>query len=476
MKELRLVALVLLLLGGILCLAAQSDPALSGYVCNYHNSYYDNMAARSVFLCSDNSVVVFSNWDNQDEIVFSGSAIIKLDPDGNLLWEKSLLAHVVSSTVTGVDVDEEDNVTFIYEDYGTIRLYTVSSNGTVSAIGPVISPPQLVTFNKALRTGEGDIVAIGRIVDPYWNPAPLKAACFYRFSAQGDTLATAYWPSSAPHHRVSAYDLALMDNGNLLITCSLSTEYNSILEINLDGEIINRYDIPYVFDAGCGLTIGKDVDGQSCIVAHNVNDGISIDRFNNGDMEHLFSIPSIVMDYVISMIVKPDYLVLCGIRAFDGVLAKIDWNGAIDWTWIYPGENTSDYFKLGTQSKSLLAVDDSDCVYWTWGSHYSQVIVKLLPNGQVANHDEVQTPAANMLTAYPNPMKNQLSINTDSTLRGDSIGVYNIRGELVRRLKLTDGETIWDGKDSSGRNCPNGIYLLRNNGNRSQVKKISKIN
>ncbi|MGI6198684.1 MAG: hypothetical protein ACOYIS_06130, partial [Candidatus Cloacimonadaceae bacterium] len=197
MKELRLVALVLLLLGGILCLAAQSDPALGGYVCNYHNSYYDNMAARSVFLCSDNSVVVFSNWDNQDEIVFSGSAIIKLDPDGNLLWEKSLLAHVVSSTVTGVDVDEEDNVTFIYEDYGTIRLYTVSSNGTVSAIGPVISPPQLVTFNKALRTGEGDIVAIGRIVDPYWNPAPLKAACFYRFSAQGDTLATAYWPSSA---------------------------------------------------------------------------------------------------------------------------------------------------------------------------------------------------------------------------------------------------------------------------------------
>ncbi len=473
MKELRLVALVLLLLSGILCLAAQSDPDQSGYVYTYRFPHDIHRSSRSIFLCSDNSVVVFSNWDFFDYINCSGSAITKLDPGGNLLWDNSLVPYGSYSTVTGVDVDRDDNVTFLYEDEGTIQLCKVTSTGSVSIIGPSISLPLLATFSKALRTSEGDIVAIGRIADPYYNPAPLKAACFYRFSAQGDTLATAYWPSSDPSFLATAYDLAWTDNGNLLIACSFGPELNSILEVNLDGEIINRYDIPVDIDWGFGLTICREVDSQSHIVAYSTADSVSIDRFNGSSMEHLFNISRDRTNFISSMIVKPDYIILSG---REGIVLKLDWDGNVLWWWLHYGYNSTDYLMFGTQSKSVLAVDDSDCVYWTWASYSSQVIVKLLPNGQVANHDEVQAPAANPLTAYPNPMKNRLSIKTDPTLRGDSIGVYNIRGELVRRLKLTDGETIWDGKDSSGRNCPNGIYLLRNNSNRSQVKKISKIN
>ena len=137
---------------------------------------------------------------------------------------------------------------------------------------------------------------------------------------------------------------------------------------------------------------------------------------------------------------------------------KLDWNGNILWWWLHEGDNSSHYNGLGVQSKSLLAVDDSDCVYWTWGSHYSQVIVKLLPNGQVANQDEVQVPAANLLTAYPNPMKDHLAIKADPSLRDDSLDIYNLKGQLVRRLKVTEGETSWDGKDSSGSDCPSGVY------------------
>jgi flagellar hook assembly protein FlgD len=56
------------------------------------------------------------------------------------------------------------------------------------------------------------------------------------------------------------------------------------------------------------------------------------------------------------------------------------------------------------------------------------------------------------------------------------VEVYNIRGELVRRLKMTDSEAIWDGRNSSGVDCPSGVYLLRSNDVRNRVKKISKIN
>lgn len=104
------------------------------------------------------------------------------------------------------------------------------------------------------------------------------------------------------------------------------------------------------------------------------------------------------------------------------------------------------------------------------------MIIKLPPDGQVSTVDEVQIPAANMLTAWPNPMKNRLSIKADPSLRGESVEVYNIRGELVRRLKMTDSEAIWDGRNSSGVDCPSGVYLLRSNDVRNRVKKISKIN
>ncbi|HPV15075.1 MAG TPA: hypothetical protein PL126_05440 [Candidatus Cloacimonadota bacterium] len=453
MKTLKFVALSLLLLSGIIGLAAQS-----GYVYNYHNSFYDNMAARSIFLCPDNSVVVFSNWDNQDEINFSGSTIIKLNPNGNLLWEISFEAYGAYSTFTGIDVDADDNLIFIYEDDGEIGFYMMSSDGTISAIGPSISPSQLVTFNKALRTSRGDIVAIGRIGGWFFDYTSPKAACYYRFSAQGDKLATAYWPSSDPYYpyyRAAAHDLALMDNGNLLITCTLSSEYNTIFEVNLDGEIINRYDIPSVSDWSYGLTICKEADSESHIVAYSTADSVSINRLSDGGLEHLFSISRDRTDYISSMIVKPDYIILGGTG---GIVMKLDWNGNILWWWLHEGDNSSHYNGLGVQSKSLLAVDDSDCVYWTWGSHYSQVIVKLLPNGQVANQDEVQVPAANLLTAYPNPMKDHLAIKADPSLRDDSLDIYNLKGQLVRRLKVTEGETSWDGKDSSGSDCPSGVY------------------
>ena len=127
-------------------------------------------------------------------------------------------------------------------------------------------------------------------------------------------------------------------------------------------------------------------------------------------------------------------------------------------------------------SKSLLALDDQGCVYWAWGRINKLMVGKLLPNGQVPIQDDVQVPALNTLTAYPNPMKRELSIKVDPLLRNDSIAVYNIKGKLVRSLTLLNGETVWDGKDHSGYDCPSGIYLLRTSNEKNLVKKISKIN
>jgi flagellar hook assembly protein FlgD len=92
--------------------------------------------------------------------------------------------------------------------------------------------------------------------------------------------------------------------------------------------------------------------------------------------------------------------------------------------------------------------------------------------------DEVQAPPVNTISAYPNPMKDEVTIkikqDVQSPITDNSIDIFNIKGQFVRSLKLTKGETVWDGKDSGGKPCPKGIYLLRYQYGRGQITKICK--
>ncbi|MCB5262663.1 MAG: T9SS type A sorting domain-containing protein [Candidatus Cloacimonetes bacterium] len=111
-------------------------------------------------------------------------------------------------------------------------------------------------------------------------------------------------------------------------------------------------------------------------------------------------------------------------------------------------------------------------------SYGSQIITKLLPNGQLPIEDEVQTPPVNTISAYPNPMKDEVTIKIsqdDQSISAENkLSIFNIKGQLIRSLKLTKGETVWDGKDSGGKPCPKGIYLLRYQYGTSQITKICK--
>lgn len=468
MQKLRFVALFVLLLNGILYLGAQSDPALSGYVYYCRELYGGSRAARSVYLCLDRSVIVISDYEADAGFLFPGHFITKLDAGGEFMWESTLPGYS-NSTVAMVDVDAEGGIYFLCADPDAIQLYRLSLSGREPIGGPIV-PPCNTYFSKALRTDGGDIVAVGqsRAADgDEW------AACYYRFSAQGDSLASAYWPGSSG---AGAYDLALLDSGNLLVSCYLSGNSQSVLEVNPAGEIVSTYDVSMSL-FGFGISISAESGAQTHLLAYKSSGGVSVARFAGGSSEHLFTVPGSVIEDVNSLVVTQDNIFLCGIRGLsEGVVVKLDADGAVEWARYQRGDNATICQDWTPASKSLLAVDDNGCAYWSWGGHAPQVIIKLPPDGQVHTVDEVQIPAANMLTVWPNPMKTRLSIKADPSLRGESVEVYNIRGELVRRLKMTDSEAIWDGRNSSGVDCPSGVYLLRSNDVRNRVKKISKIN
>jgi len=102
--------------------------------------------------------------------------------------------------------------------------------------------------------------------------------------------------------------------------------------------------------------------------------------------------------------------------------------------------------------------------------------------GTTPNADPQQTPSPIRLSVYPNPFED--SVLFQYTLpKASPVGleVYNLRGQklitLIPEQDMTSSGVIsWDGRDSQGRLCAAGIYLLRlNSGGESSTIKLLRL-
>jgi hypothetical protein len=176
-----------------------------------------------------------------------------------------------------------------------------------------------------------------------------------------------------------------------------------------------------------------------------------------------------------------DDCIILAISTPNAEIFKYDTDLNLLWT-----SNALDYERIGRGDHPLIELPNGDYVYCAGVSVYpstqiqSVALVRINANGDyVGVEDDIETPALSpMITAYPNPMRDHLSIKLTQDDGADrdenSIDIFNIKGQLICTLKMTKGETVWDGKDSGGKPCPKGIYLLRYQYGRGQVTKICK--
>ncbi|MCD4735102.1 MAG: T9SS type A sorting domain-containing protein, partial [Bacteroidales bacterium] len=77
------------------------------------------------------------------------------------------------------------------------------------------------------------------------------------------------------------------------------------------------------------------------------------------------------------------------------------------------------------------------------------------------------------IQCYPNPFSNQINFKLPQTGKNASkeLTIYNIEGELVKRIYSNKGNVSWNGANDSGNKCPPGIYFVRFD-NTSFSKKI----
>lgn len=164
----------------------------------------------------------------------------------------------------------------------------------------------------------------------------------------------------------------------------------------------------------------------------------------------------------------------------DVFAAKLDASGS--WLW---GQKAG-----GTQEDSGedIGVDSSgnSCVVGNLNGyvHFGTIVIngfgftdafvaKLSPGGVPVDDHYVPALDGYALSASPNPFRNSTNIQVKiaaSSLSNATdvaqIGIYDLRGRLVKEIteqsiSAGDSQVIWDGKDSSGRPCPIGVYLVK---------------
>ncbi len=80
--------------------------------------------------------------------------------------------------------------------------------------------------------------------------------------------------------------------------------------------------------------------------------------------------------------------------------------------------------------------------------------------------EEELIPVAIRVSTFPNPFREQLSIELSSSKSSEvKVKIYNIKGQQVKSLSQEvysgNNSITWDGKDQSGNSSANGIYFIR---------------
>ncbi|MCK4359627.1 MAG: T9SS type A sorting domain-containing protein [Candidatus Cloacimonetes bacterium] len=141
---------------------------------------------------------------------------------------------------------------------------------------------------------------------------------------------------------------------------------------------------------------------------------------------------------------------------------------------LIPGSGTTtepSYYNFADNSQAL----EIGTTYWYWlesidlggESHYSNSVSITIPVPD-EEPSNIELPVVYILNTAPNPMNSSTYFNftLDKPVEA-TISIYNIKGELVRKLPKVwadaDAETkvYWNGKDENGNRLQSGIYLYK---------------
>ena len=468
------ILLLLLLLIGSIAWAEYGFLSTIPIIHPLYGQLYD-YEPKGVYPLPDGSMYVLgtAGWeDDLNGIPWSyGPVVTLLDPYGNLVWHRYPLWGS-ECQILFIDIDVENSIHYIVNFFGQYfvgmtDLLGVSTVGT----GHMFNNQSLYLY-RAKRLASNEILMAGRLTGK---------ALLARLTASGDTISVARYardPDSGYNPGEAIYDLEIDDEGYVLNLCKLSTLIHAtILKTDIDGNVISRYDWvdSNYTSAGPQKYVGCDSNGgyEILISATSITSltGPQIYLFDNDEISFLDNLDYLSGVNALCVLRVADNRYILARNSSTTYVCKTSTSGEILWIW-----GDSHFWNITTYKNDNVAIY-GDKVIATGASsdHYYLYAVELLPNGQVVNKDDTQSPTLNAMSAYPNPMRDRITIKTQcETGANSTLYIYNIKGQRIRNLVLTRGVSEWDGKDYHGEDCPNGIYIIKSSSNDS-VNYITKV-
>ncbi|MDD3097560.1 MAG: T9SS type A sorting domain-containing protein [Candidatus Cloacimonetes bacterium] len=445
--------------------------------------YLREFTPKTIYVCSDNGLVILGDAGFIEDPMpwFFVPIIIRLDSQGNLLWHRVI--DIIYENIIGVGIEQNDVVHFVMGKPSGYRVGFIDANGSFTLrehktfVNNQYGNPR---FNKGIRLDNGEIVACGRIglTSSYGFGAAL-----FRLSSVGDSLAATYYPPDTQEYDfdTNAVNLVQRDDNSLHVACYLNSENISILHTDMNGSIINRYNIGGS-DQYYGATMFQNSDFLSVFTVDS-SDGnhntliTSIDISGNSQTYNLGS----EMYYLCSVVSSSEYFILLGCDIIRSIRIT-KFNQFLSEVWSVAYDTIGLSFPSPPPILENIKMDQQGCIFFVGTTGVTNIVaVKLLPNGQVSNLDELNIPNTQTINAYPNPTHDfptiELKIDAQDRRRVIEIEVYNIRGQKVSCLKSNNTfdstiKIVWDRKDSNGKICPAGIYLVRDSLNPSNTVKL----
>jgi len=132
----------------------------------------------------------------------------------------------------------------------------------------------------------------------------------------------------------------------------------------------------------------------------------------------------------------------------------------------------------------ILKKSDGELLFFAEKDDETGYDVYALDSPIFVSADDTHTQNEIFIEQYPNPFRSSttLSFSSKEHIHNAEIKIYNIKGQLVRKLRFNAFslsrflEVNWDGKDKNGKNVAEGIYLYKiKTDNQEFVGKIVKV-
>lgn len=141
---------------------------------------------------------------------------------------------------------------------------------------------------------------------------------------------------------------------------------------------------------------------------------------------------------------------------------------------IYSSYSADFYYDLlSTRMGTYFVINSKD---WSYGG------LQFRANGEEPILPPAPGHSFKLNKAYPNPFGGELKLDFDLETPGSALlEVFNLRGQRVlarayRDLPAGTNEIVWDGRESTNRECGNGIYFIRiSDGTNADVIRILRL-